>query len=680
MERQEQQKASRLVFVLYPSQGHINPMLQLATILHSKGFSITIIHPKFNSPNSSNYPEFTFIPISDNLPESQDSFGDIFGIVSALNKNCEGPLTECIQQMLKAEDPQDRLSCIVYDSVMHFSQSVADHLKLPGISVRTGPAATMFAFAVCPRLDEQGYISFLESMSLDGKSDLLSLLLKELAFSMKKFTAHGLLELRAAVTDSVQRCSALILNTVDFIEQEALTKVQELFSASAFTIGPFHKLAPTISSSLLKEDSHCISWLNKQAPKSVIYVSFGSVASIDEKELLETAWGLANCEQPFLWVVRPGLVRGSNCSELLPINFQDSVGERGCIVEWAPQKEVLANDAVGGFWSHCGWNSTLESICEGIPMLCRPFFGDQNVNRRYVCDVWNVGLELEEFERGRIEKAIKTLMVDTEGEEMRKKATHLKEKVELSLKEGGSCYNSLNDLAEKILSFRPNEDGASGPTSDLLKFRPPGRGDLVKLIAYGRGDLLELITPGQGDLLELITPGRGDLLHLIAPGRCDLLKLIELGQGDLLNHLLTFTWRRSCLELSSSSLCPASAAQYNSRKAIPQQDTAWSLAKSKQQPFLAGDLRLAHCLVQVGLSYCPRVQRKRLHCEMSTTERCLGSSSFKGYLKPLWLYFNPGKYKRRSSTALRARDLKEKVDTRMAKVVPPTTNGRSWRN
>ena len=95
-----------------------------------------------------------------NLPESQDSFGD-FGIVTALNKNCEGPLTECIQQMLKAEDPQDRLSCIVYDSVMHFSQSVADHLKLPGICVRTSPAATMLAFAVFPRLHEQGYISFL---------------------------------------------------------------------------------------------------------------------------------------------------------------------------------------------------------------------------------------------------------------------------------------------------------------------------------------------------------------------------------------------------------------------------------------------------------------------------------------------------------------------------------------
>ena len=290
-------------------------------------------------------------------------------------------------------------------------------------------------------------------MSLDRVSDLLSLMLKELAASMKKITTDGMLELRAAVADSVKKCSALIVNTVDFLEQEALTKVQELFSASAFTIGPFHKLVPTISSSLLKEDTNCISWLNKQAPKSVIYVSFGSIASIDEKELLETAWGLANCEQPFLWVVRPGLVRGSNCLELLPINFQDSVGERGCIVEWAPQKEVLANDAVGGFWSHCGWNSTLESICEGVPMLCKPFFGDQNLNMRYVCDVWNVGLELEEFEGGTIKNAIKRLMVDTEGKEMRKKAIHLKEKVELPLKEGGSCYNSLNDLVKKILSF-----------------------------------------------------------------------------------------------------------------------------------------------------------------------------------------------------------------------------------
>ncbi|KAK0605099.1 hypothetical protein LWI29_022753 [Acer saccharum] len=82
--------------------------------------------------------------------------------------------------------------------------------------------------------------------------------------------------------------------------------------------------------------------------------------------------------------------------------------------------------------------------------LIKPFFGDQNLNVRYVCDVWNIGLELES---GKKEKAIRKLMVDREGEEMRKRAKHLKQKVDMSLKEGGSSYNSLNDLADKILSF-----------------------------------------------------------------------------------------------------------------------------------------------------------------------------------------------------------------------------------
>ncbi|TXG74212.1 hypothetical protein EZV62_002791 [Acer yangbiense] len=445
------QKSNRVVFMLYPFQGHINPMLQLATILHSRGFSITLVHPQFNSPNPSNHPEFTFIPISDNFSESKVSTGDIISIVSALNKNCEAPFKQCIEQLLKEDDHHDQISCIVYDGLMFFAQSVADHFKLPGISVRTSPAATILVYEVFPRLHEQGYISLLDLMSQDQAPDIESLRLKELAAVMREKTTDGIVELRAALTDSLKKSSAIIVNTMNFLEQEAVKIIQEMFPASSiFTTGPFHKLAPSISSSLLKEDTNCISWLNRQSPKSVIYVSFGSMASIDEKELLEMAWGLADSEQPFLWVIRPGMVRDSKGMELLTKSFEERIGERGCIVEWAPQKEVLKHEAVGGFWTHCGWNSILESICEGVPMLCRPFFGDQNLNVRFVCDVWNVGLELES---GKIKKAIRKLMVDREGEEMRKRAKDLKQKVDMSLKEGGSSYNSLNDLAEKILSF-----------------------------------------------------------------------------------------------------------------------------------------------------------------------------------------------------------------------------------
>jgi hypothetical protein len=175
---------------------------------------------------------------------------------------------------------------------------------------------------------------------------------------------------------------------------------------------------------------------------------------MNEKDILEMAWGLANSKQPFLWVVRPGSVHGSERAESLPEGFREIAGEKGRVVKWAPQKEVLAHNAVGGFWSHCGWNSLLEGISEGVPMICRPSFGDQKVTARYVSQVWRVGLHLEdELERGEIDSVITRLMVDKEGDEMRQRAMDLKEKAELCIRTGGSSYNSLNKLVELIKSF-----------------------------------------------------------------------------------------------------------------------------------------------------------------------------------------------------------------------------------
>ncbi|KAK7845993.1 udp-glucose iridoid glucosyltransferase [Quercus suber] len=109
---------------------------------------------------------------------------------------------------------------------------------------------------------------------------------------------------------------------------------------------------------------------------------------------------------------------------------------------------------MGGFLSHCGWNYTLESIYEGIPMICKPCFEDQRVNARYVSHVWRVDLELEnELVRGEVEKAIRRLMVDKEGEAMRERAKNLKEKVDICIKEDGSSSDALNKLVEMIMSF-----------------------------------------------------------------------------------------------------------------------------------------------------------------------------------------------------------------------------------
>ncbi|KAF8018871.1 hypothetical protein BT93_H3688 [Corymbia citriodora subsp. variegata] len=446
----------RLVLVLFPLQGHINPMLQLATILNSRGFSITIAHPQFNSPDPSNHPNFTFLPIPDGLSKSSFAAQDFHSTMLAIHRNCQEPLRHFIQQMLEQKDPQGRVACIIYDAVMHFAQKVASQLNLPSINVRTSAAVSMLAFAAFPRVNEQGYITFTDSLIQDESTKLQSLDLRDLLITMGENPSDSTLELRAATTSANRNSRATIVNTIHFLEEEILPKIQSYFHAPIFAIGPFHKLAPSSSSSLLKEDTGCISWLDKQVSRSVLYVSFGSMAGLNEEQLLETAMGLAMSEQPFLWVVRTSSACRTEWLELLPKEFQEIIGQRGFVVKWAPQKEVLAHGAVGGFWTHCGWNSTLESICEGVPMLCWPVFGDQGLDAKYISHIWKIGLELEaKLERGKIAGAIRRLMVEEEGEVIRQKAQAFKERAEQSLDVGGSTNTSLNELVEFILSFQP---------------------------------------------------------------------------------------------------------------------------------------------------------------------------------------------------------------------------------
>ncbi|KAF0900074.1 hypothetical protein E2562_026810 [Oryza meyeriana var. granulata] len=191
----------------------------------------------------------------------------------------------------------------------------------------------------------------------------------------------------ALSTETTTNSSGTVVNTFEALETPELQSVRDELGANipVFAIGPLHKLANNGDrSSLLEQDRSCIKWLDTKGPGSVLYVSFGSVAMVNQDEFREVAWGLANSGRSFLWVVRPGLVIGSSGKPDLPDGFEEAVEGRGKMVNWAPQAEVLAHPAVGGFWTHNGWNSTLESIYEGVPMLSRPIFEDQLMIARYV--------------------------------------------------------------------------------------------------------------------------------------------------------------------------------------------------------------------------------------------------------------------------------------------------------
>jgi UDP:flavonoid glycosyltransferase YjiC (YdhE family) len=259
----------------------------------------------------------------------------------------------------------------------------------------------------------------------------------------------------ARATEAVMNSKALVINTFDALETAELERIRrELDVAVVLAVGPLHKLSTrSTGSSLLREDRSCIEWLDTQPTGSVLYVSFGSLTSMDAAELLEVAWGLANSGQPFLWVVRRDLVRRSHGSDL-PEGFALAVEGRGKVIPWAPQLEVLAHPAVVGFWTHNGWNSTLESISEGIPMICRPQFADQMMNTRYVETTWGVGFELEgELKRNKIEEAVRKLMKGAKGVVARERGQDLKKKVESCLENGGSSLLAIDKLIGQILSL-----------------------------------------------------------------------------------------------------------------------------------------------------------------------------------------------------------------------------------
>ncbi|CAA0839339.1 UDP-glycosyltransferase 74E2 [Striga hermonthica] len=141
-----------------------------------------------------------------------------------------------------------------------------------------------------------------------------------------------------------------------------------------------------------------IDWLNQRHSKSVIYVSFGSLTELTAQQTEELTCALTACGKHFLWVVR------LSEEPMLPLNFRHDVSDRGLVVSWAPQLEVLAHPAIGCFVTHCGWNSTLEGLCLGVPMVAMPQWTDQSTNAKLVRDVWGLGITATKDECGLVRK------------------------------------------------------------------------------------------------------------------------------------------------------------------------------------------------------------------------------------------------------------------------------------
>ncbi|KAF9608298.1 hypothetical protein IFM89_008583 [Coptis chinensis] len=261
-------------------------------------------------------------------------------------------------------------------------------------------------------------------------------------------------------TERTYAAKAIIFNTFDVLEQEVLRAISFKLIRPLppiYTIGPLHLLLGQVSgttldsirSNLWIEEPECLEWLDSKEPNSVVYVNFGSVTVMTSNQLNEFAWGLANTNRTFLWIVRPDLVVGD--SVILPLEFVTETQERGLVATWCSQEQVLSHPSIGCFLTHSGWNSTLESVSSGVPMICWPFFADQHTNCRYSCKHWGIGMEIDSnVKRKEVESLVRELMEGEKGKEMKMKALDWKKKAEEATAPGGSSYMNIDNMINQL--------------------------------------------------------------------------------------------------------------------------------------------------------------------------------------------------------------------------------------
>ncbi|CAD6338855.1 unnamed protein product [Miscanthus lutarioriparius] len=430
------------VCVPFPTQGHITPMLKLAKILHARGFRVTFVNTEYNhrrlvrsrgAAAVAGLTAFRFATIPDGLPESDaDATQDPATISYATKHNCPPHLRSLLAGL-------DGVTCVVADNLMSFSVDAAREMGVPCALFWTASACGYMGYRNFRLLIDRGIIPFKDEEQLtNGFMDTpvdwapgmsKHIRLKDFPTFLRTTDPNDvLMSFQLQEVERSEYASAVVINTFDELEQPALDAMRAIIPA-VYTIGPL--------ASVTEQEA---------PPRSVVYVNFGSITVMSGQELAEFASGLESSGHDFLWIVRPDVVKGDTSSAAaLPPGFLEATKGRGLLASWCDQEAVLRHEAVGLFLTHSGWNSTLESLGAGVPMLCWPFFAEQQTNCRYKCVEWGVAMEVgDDVRREAVEARIREAMGGDKGKEMARRAAEWKEAAT------GSAARSLANLDRLI--------------------------------------------------------------------------------------------------------------------------------------------------------------------------------------------------------------------------------------
>ncbi|KAL8516666.1 hypothetical protein ACS0TY_015068 [Phlomoides rotata] len=391
-------------------QGHINPFVNLALKLASKGIIVTFVHLEFvhhklskaHHANSTNGEvdffsearesgfDIRYTTISDGLPLEYDRDAHFVEYSEMLFRDFPARVDEFVGKIIRQ---CHSINILVTDTLYAWSADIAKKYKLVSVSFWTQPALVFSLLYHLDLLTQNGHFPCKDGVGeeIDYVPGVDSVNTKDVMSYLRKVDPQIVTKIVTAAFKEVKKADLILHNTVDELECKTLGALNKY--QPNYAIGPINFCQNILTNKSLVSESECTYWLDSKPPGSVLYVSFGSLVQMSKRVIEEIAYGLLHSGVSFIWVIRSGLVSFDD-AKVLPDGFEDAIKERGLIIPWCNQINVLSNPAVGGFMTHCGWNSTVESMWCGVPMICYPITYDQPTNRKLVVDEWKIGVDL----------------------------------------------------------------------------------------------------------------------------------------------------------------------------------------------------------------------------------------------------------------------------------------------
>ncbi|CAH1424288.1 unnamed protein product [Lactuca virosa] len=462
------EKTHHIAILPSPGMGHLIPMAEFAKrLVKHHPISVTIIIPTTGTPPKAqisvleSLPEYIhhmFLPSVNTEGLSQGARPEL--LISFIMQSSLSSLRDALISLKS----RTNLVALVFDMFGHDSMEVAKEVCLFNfLFFPMNSMALSFTF-ILPKLDEETSCEYKDlpepvkvpgSISFSGRDLMAPVQIR----TDEVYKGYLLLSKRLTLLDGI------LVNSFEELEEETFRFLHTGAAGQTpiYPIGPLIQSAP--SNGLNPHD--CIKWLDNQPDGSVVLVSFGSGGTLSLDQIHELALGLETSGHRFLWILRSPDEKASNASfftassqtdplGFLPEGFLARTVTQGLIVpSWAPQIEILNHKATGGFLTHCGWNSTLESIVHGVPMIAWPLYAEQHMNAKMMTEALCLALRAETDENGMvrkevIEKVVKELMEGYEGKKISQRMNELKVAATKVLINGGSSMESLSKFAQQL--------------------------------------------------------------------------------------------------------------------------------------------------------------------------------------------------------------------------------------